>query len=100
MKIEDINSRRLFGDFGPRAPELVPEGLRFVAGVALTLWIPTLALCLVIDAAELRAVMIGEHVLGMLCGLLIYNQSPNPVLSVVPVDKNPNVPVREMKRAA
>lgn len=104
MKIEQINSRRLFGDFGPRAPEMVPEGLKLLAGLALTCWIPTAMFCLVLNQSVLLYGMLCDEALGALFGILIYKTSSNRVLSCVPVHHIPDVPsdgdLGEMKKAA
>jgi hypothetical protein len=100
MKIEQINSRRLFGDFGPRAPELVPEGLKFLAKVTLTLLLPAIAFSWTMSSTVLLKCLIAQQVLGGVCGLLLYKQPDRRPLSVVPVDVNPTVPAQQMKKVA
>jgi len=104
MKIEQIKSRRLFGDFFPRAPELVPEGVKILVGLALTCWIPTIMLSLVTNQSVLIYGMVCDEALGALLGILIYKKASYGFLSCVPIHHIPPVPgdgaIREMKKAA
>ena len=100
MKIEEINSRRLFGRFGPRAPEPVPEELRFLAKVALTYCVPAIAFSWTMDSPVLLLSLIAEQVIGGICGLLLYKRPARLPLSCVPVHQNPTVPAQEVKKAA
>src|SRR5689334_15866404 len=100
MKIEKLSSRRLFGEFGPRAPELVPEGLKFLAKVALTLPVPALAFSWVMSSTILFKCLIAQQVVGAVCGDLLYKQPDRRPLSVVPVHVNPTVPAQPLKKVA
>jgi hypothetical protein len=102
MKTEPNNPQRRFG-FIPRALELVPEGIKFFALVALTCWIPTIAFCLVINQSAVSYGMACHQALGGLLGVLIYKKSSNHFLSCIPIHQVPVVPnedIREMKKAA
>jgi hypothetical protein len=99
MKIENINSRRLFGFVIPRA-ELVPEGIKFLAKVALTFLLPALAFSWVMSSTVLFEYLIAQQVLGVVCGLLLYKHPARRPVSCVPVHLNPNVPAKQMKKAA
>ena len=104
MKVVSIKSRKLFSDYNPRANETVPEGLKFFAGVALTLWAPTLLACYVIGQALPAYVMFCDEVLGVLLGVVMYKQASSGLLSCVPVSRASNVPSdphqSEMKKVA
>jgi hypothetical protein len=104
MKVESINSRKRFGDYSPRANESVPEGMRFFAGVALTLWVPILLVCYVIGQALPAYVIFGNGVLGTLLGIRMYKRASSGFLSCVPVSRTANVPrdphQSEMKKVA
>ena len=104
MKVESINSRRIFGDYYPRANKTAPEGIEFFAGVALTLWAPTLLACYVIGQALPAYVMFCDEVLGALLGVVMYKRASSGFVSCVPVSHVPNVPSdsyqSEMKKAA
>jgi hypothetical protein len=100
MKIHHINSRRLFADFSPRALQLVPEGARFSALVVGTLVLPATGLSIAVGSPLVLAGLVAVQALGVLIGRLIYDPSPAPPLSCVPVDKNPTVPAHEKKKAA
>lgn len=100
MKIEEINSRRLFGRFGPRAPESVPEELKFFAKVALTICAPAIAFSWTMDSTVLLLCLIAQQVAGGVCGWVLYKLPARLPLSCVPVHVNPTVPARNMKKAA
>ena len=100
MKIEEINSRRLFGKFGPRAPEQVPEELRFFAKVALTLCAPAIAFSWTMDSQVLLLCLTAHHAIGVVCGWLLYKLPARLPLSCVPVHVNPTVPAKKLKEAA
>jgi hypothetical protein len=104
MKVESINSRKLFGDYYPRANETMPEGIGFFAGVVLTIWAPTLLACYVIGQALPAYVMFCNGVLGTLLGVIMYKRSSSGFFSCVPVTHVPNVPndshQSEMKKVA
>lgn len=91
MKIESINSRKLFGDFYPRANDKVPEGLEFFAGIALTLWAPTILACYVIGQVLPAYLMFCDETLGVLLGIIMYKSSASDLLSCVPVGNVPDV---------
>ena len=99
MKIENINSRRLFGFVSPRA-ELVPEGLGFLAKAALTLVVPAVAFSWTMDSKVLLLCLIAEEVIAVGCGWLLYKLPARPPLSCVPVDVNPTIPARQNRLAA
>lgn len=92
MKVESINSRKLFGDYYPRANEMVPEGMEIFAGIALTLWAPILLACYVIGQALPAYVMFCDEVLGALLGIIMYKHESSGFLSCVPVSRVPNIP--------
>jgi hypothetical protein len=100
MSVEQINSRRLFGDFGPRAPERVPEELMFLAQLALTFCIPAIAFSIILNSPLLLGCLVVKQVIGIVCGVILYNRPVAPPLSCMPVHQNPNVPAQEMKKAA
>jgi hypothetical protein len=100
MKVEQINSRELFGEFGPRAPKETPEGREFLTKVFLTTCLPAIAFSLVMDSSVLLACFIVEQATGAICGWLLYKQPPRLPVHVVPVDVNPTVPAQVMKEAA
>lgn len=104
MKVESINSRKLFGDYYPRANKTVPEGMEIFAGIALTLWAPTLLACYVIGQALPAYVMFCDEALGVLLGVIMYKRSSSGFLSCVPVSRVPDVPSdthqSEMKKVA
>jgi len=100
MKIHHINSRRLFADFGPRAPQLVPEGARFCALLAGTLVLPATGLAIAVGSPLLLAGLVTVQALGVLIGGLIYDPLPAAPLSCVPVNQHPTVPAQEKKKAA
>lgn len=100
MKIEQISSRRLFGDFGPRAPELVPEGLKILATVTLTFLLPAIAFSWTMSSTVLLKCLIAQQVLGVVCGFVLYKQPDRHPLSVIPVNVNPTVPAQHMKQVA
>lgn len=83
-KVTNINSRRLFGEFYPRAPERVPEGMRFVAYAALTFVAPTLALCHVTNQTEPLYLMVSNLLVGTILGISRYLQPLADSLSCVP----------------
>ncbi len=99
MKIHHINSRRLFADFGPRPPQLVPEGARFSALLVGTLVLPAIGLSIAVGSPLVLAGLLTVQALGVLIGRLIYNPSPAAPLSCVPVHVNPTVPAQEKKAA-
>ncbi|HMH43749.1 MAG TPA: hypothetical protein VK557_09720 [Pyrinomonadaceae bacterium] len=74
MKVIDINSRRLFGQFYPQTNERVPEGVRFVAGALLTVVAPTLAYSYVTNQTEQLYIMACQLVIGTLAGISLYLQ--------------------------
>lgn len=98
MKVHHINSRRLFADFGPRAPELVPEGVRFCALLVGTLVLPATGLSISVGSPLVLAGLVAVQALGVLIGRLIYDPSPAAPLSCVPVE-NPTIPALEKKAA-
>lgn len=104
MKVESINSRKLFGDYYPRANKMVPEWMDFFAGAALTLLAPTLLACYVIGQALPAYVMFCDQVLGAMLGGIMYKRASSGFLSCVPISHVPNVPSDshqgEMKKAA
>jgi hypothetical protein len=100
MKIEQMNSWRLFGEFGPRAPESVPEGLKFLAKVTLTTLIPAIAFSWTMSSTFLFMCLIAQQVLGVGCGFLLYKQPDDRPLSVVFVGVTPTVPAQQLKQAA
>lgn len=100
MKIEEINSRRLFGKFGPRAPEPVPEELKFFAKIALTLCAPAIAFSWTMDSQVLLLCLTAHQVIGIVCGCILYKLPARLPLSCVPVHVNPTVPAQKMKKAA
>jgi hypothetical protein len=104
MKVESINSRKLFGDYYPRANETMLEGMEFFAGVALTLWAPTLLACYVIGQTFPAYMMFCNVVLGTLLGVIMYKRASSGFLSCVPVIYVPNAPSNthqgEMKKVA
>jgi hypothetical protein len=104
MKVESINSRKLFGEYYPRANETVSEGIEFFAGIALTLWAPTLLACYVIGQALPAYVMFCDEVFGVLLGVIMFKRASSGFLSCVPVSRVPHVPSDthqgEMKKAA
>ncbi|MFY9622618.1 MAG: hypothetical protein WAM70_07630 [Pyrinomonadaceae bacterium] len=65
MKVVNINSRRLFGQFYPPAYERVPEGLKFLSGVVLTFVAPTLAYCYVTHEVRPLYLMACQLVIGI-----------------------------------
>ena len=99
MKIEEINSRRLFGRFGPRAPESVPEELRFIAKAALTFCLPAVAFSWVMSSKFLLLCLIAEQLIGGVCGWILYKLPARLPLSCVPVHVNPTVPAKVKKAA-
>jgi hypothetical protein len=100
MSVEQINSRRLFGDFGPRAPERVPEGLKFLAKLALIFCFPAIAFSIILNSPLLLCGVIVEQVIGVVCGLILYSHPVGSPLSCVPAHQNPTVPAQKMKKAA
>jgi hypothetical protein len=99
MKVHHINSRRLFADYGPRAPELVPEGVRFSALLVATLVLPATGLSIAVGSPLVLAGLVAVQALGVLIGRLIYDPSPAAPLSCVPVHENPTIPAQEKKAA-
>jgi hypothetical protein len=87
MKVVPIRSKLLFGNFYPRAHELTSEGMKFLAGVALTFWAPTLLFCYVIGQFLPFYLMSCNQALGVLLGILMYNKPSNGILSCVPVNR-------------
>ena len=70
-KVVQISSRRLFGQFYPQAPAVLPEGLRVTATAAFGFVAPTAAYCYVTNQLQpLYAVSI-LLVLGSLAGALL-----------------------------
>lgn len=98
MKIVNINSRRLFGFVGPRA-EFEPEGVEFLAKVALTLIVPAIAFAWTMDSQVCLLCLVVEQVFGGVCGWLLHKLPARPPLSCVPVDVNPPVPAKVKKAA-
>ena len=87
MKVESIRSRMMFKDYDPRAQEKVPEGVKFLAGAALNLWVPTLMYCYVISQILPFYFMVFIEALGVLLGVLMYQKSADEVApSCVPVN--------------
>lgn len=81
MKVVSIRSKMLFNFYDPRAEELVPEGVKFLAGAVLTFWTPPLMFCYVVGQASPFYFMIFCEALGALLGLLIYKRpwdAPTP----------------------
>jgi hypothetical protein len=99
MKIVNINSRRLFGFIRPRA-KLESEGLTFLAKVALTFIVPAVAFSWTMDSKVLLLCLTAEQVIAGVCGWLLYKLPARPPLSCVPVHLNPNVPARQIRKAA
>jgi hypothetical protein len=100
MKIHHINSHRLFGDFSPRAPQLVPEGAKFFALLVGTIVLPEAGLATAVGSPLVLAGLVAVQALGVLIGLLIYEPSPAAPLSCMPVHQKPTVPAKEKKKAA
>lgn len=104
MKPEQNNPKRSFGDFILRAFEMVPEGVKFLALVALTVWIPMIAFCHVMNQSAVSYGMVCGQILGGLLGVLLYQKSSNCFLSCVPAhqvtDRSGEGDVRELKNAA
>ncbi|HEY6805855.1 MAG TPA: hypothetical protein VI306_19905 [Pyrinomonadaceae bacterium] len=99
MKIHHINSRRLFANFGPQAPQLVPEGARFSALLVGTLVLPAIDLSVAVGSPLVLVGLVAVQALGVLIGRLMYDPSPSVPLSCVPVHKNPTAPAQEKKAA-
>lgn len=104
MKVESIDSRMPIKFCGPRAQEKLPEGVKLLAGVALTLWTPSLFYCLVTGQILPLYVVACNQALGVLLGVWMYERQPRGLASCVPANRIPNVPsgppIREMDKAA
>jgi hypothetical protein len=87
-KIESIDSRMPFKFCRLRAQERVPEGLKFLTGAVLTLWVPTLIFCWVTGQAMPFYLMVCTEVLGVSIGILMYKKRPDTFPSCVPVESN------------
>lgn len=104
MKIVSIRSRMLFGEFYPRAGEMVSEGVKFVACAALTLCAPTLMFCYVAGQFLPLYLMACNVALGVLWGIAMFKQPSDGCVSCVPVTHTPDVSndthKRETKKVA
>lgn len=78
-------------DYAPRN-EVVPVGPKFLAGVALTLVLPTLLYCAAIGQLWPLYLLALNGALGTMLGLAMFKKLPYSFLSCVPVTFSPNVP--------
>ncbi len=98
MKVLQFNSRKLFGQFSPGTPDLVPQGLLVAAGIILISWLPAIVVALAMTSlTPLYAFAIRDAV-ALLIAIAIYRKSSEPPLTCVPTPDNPRR--REVKKAA
>jgi hypothetical protein len=98
MKVLQFNSRRLFGQFSPGTPDVVPQGLLVATGIVLISWVPAIVVALAMTSlTPLYAFAIRDAV-ALLIAIVIYKRSSAPPLSCVPTPERPRR--REVKKAA
>lgn len=85
MKVVQIRSRMLFGQFYPRAEGMVPEGVKFAAAATLALFAPVLLLCYALGHLLPLYLMTCNVALGILWGLSLLKWPPDGFISCVPV---------------
>jgi len=85
-KVENINSRRLFGEFYPQAPRTVPEGLGFTAVTLSAFVVPTLAYCYVTNQVQPLYAIACLLGLGALLGALLHWKRSHRFVSVETVE--------------
>jgi hypothetical protein len=106
MGVVSIGSKIFLGGRYPRGENraLVPDGVKFIAGVMLTLLLPTLLYCAASGQLLPLCLMAGNEVLGGALGVFMFLKSSAGFTSCVPVTCVPNVPSGSrsagLKRAA
>jgi hypothetical protein len=104
MNVIPISSKTIFKDFVPRAEERMSEGAKFLVAAILNFWGPTLSYCYLIGEALPFYLMLCVQTIGVILGVLIYNQKSDGLLSCVPINSRPDLPhvthTRVPKRAA
>jgi hypothetical protein len=98
MKVLQFNSRRLFGQFSPGTPELVPQGLLVAAVIMLVSWFPAIVVALAMTSLTPLYAFAVRDAVALLIAIVIYNKSCEPPLSCVPTPEHPRR--REVKKAA
>jgi hypothetical protein len=99
--VVSINSRKKrvpFESFPSRVRDEVREGMKFLGGVAITSWAPTLMFCYVVGQALPGYLIASSQALGVVLGFLMHKNPPNSILSCVPISQFPDVP--RLKRVA
>jgi hypothetical protein len=103
MKVESIDSRMPFKFCGPRTRE-ASEGIKLLAGVVLTWWLPSLLYCSVTGQTFPFYLIAGTQAFGVLLGVWMYARPSKSMPSCVPIISIPNVPsgpyIRAMDKAA
>lgn len=101
MKVESIDSRMPVKFCGPRAQKRVSEGVQFLAGVALTCWMPTVTYCLITGQILPFYWVACSQALSALLGVWMYKKQPSNLASCMPASRIPSDPlITEIDKAA
>lgn len=92
MSVIPMRCRTVPGERYPRGNEVIPEGMTFLAGAALTLLAPTIGYCVVVGQLWPLYVMVCHRALGAVVGLTMFRKSPPGILSCVPASRLSPVP--------
>lgn len=75
-----------------RGNKVIPDGVMFLAGAALTLLAPTVVFCAVLGQFWPLYVMCCNEALGAALGLAMFKNSPADFLSCIPATLIPPAP--------
>jgi hypothetical protein len=98
-RVVSIQSKKFLGEY-QHSYETLPEGLVFFAGVILTFLVPALLFCYVVGQSLPFYLMICDHVLGSLLGVLMFRRSSGSCASFVPKNFAPEAPQVRLRRAS
>jgi hypothetical protein len=83
---KEMKSETSFKLLDPRTWGEASEGLKLLAGVALTCWVPPLMYCSVTGQSLPFYAMLADEAIGVALGLLLYRVKDDRILSCVPAD--------------
>ena len=83
---KEMKSETSFKLLDPRTWGEESEGLKLLAGVALTCWVPLLMYCSVTGQSLPFYAMLADEAVGVALGWLLYRVRDERILSCVPAD--------------
>lgn len=91
MKVVSIRKKQFLDDYCAQRDDIIAEDVKFLAGAALTLLVPTVLYCTVSGLWLSLYLMACNVALGLGLGIVMFKKSSTGFLSCVPITFTRNV---------